>query len=166
MPSRTLRDPIPRAALILGLAGALPFLAGALQVATGWPMGPRSTGPALYLLTIYGAIILSFMGGAQWGLAVAISVRRDNDGDNGWHGAASWRRYGLSVVPALIAWAGLWFAARTGLMVLVAGFVTLLVYDLWSVAQGEAPAWYGRLRFGLTSAVVVCLLAAAIFGPF
>lgn len=145
---------IPSAALWLGLAGLVPFLGCALQVATGWPLGPRMTGPALYLLTTYGALILSFMGGAQWGLAVAQPS------------SAAWRRFGVSVLPALLAWAGLWIGARTGLLLLTSGFAALLAYDLWTVEHGEAPAWYGRLRLLLSAGAIVCLLAAALLGPF
>jgi hypothetical protein len=146
----------PTAAWWLGLFGVVPFAACALQVASGWPLGGRMTGPALFLLLNYGAVILSFMGGAQWGLAVASSSS----------GTEAWRRYGVSVLPALLGWLGLWIGARSGLLLMTAGFAMLLTYDLWTVAQGEAPAWYGRLRIVLTAAVVGSLLLAATFGPF
>lgn len=146
---------IPAAALWLGFAGIIPFVALALQVATGWPRGPREIGPALYALTIYGAVILSFMGGVQWGIAVADT-----------HISEGWRRYGIAVVPALIAWAGVWIGQYNGLMLLAAAFAALLAYDLWTVSLGEAPSWYGRLRIGLSAVVCVSLLAAAQFGPF
>jgi hypothetical protein len=145
---------IPPSAFLLGWAGVIPFAALALQVATGWPLGGRMTGPALYLLTTYGALILSFMGGAQWGLAVA-APEPDN-----------LRRFGLSVLPALLAWLGLWIGAKTGLLLMAGGFAALLAYDLWTVARGEAPHWYGRLRRNLSVAVIGCLLAAALLGPF
>jgi hypothetical protein len=116
-------------------------------------MGPRSTGPALYLLLTYGAVILSFMGGVQWGLAVA-------------SGGSDLRRYGISVVPALLAWLGLYLGALNGLLVVAAAFAALLAYDLWTVRRGEAPAWYGRLRVRLTVAVLAMLLSAAWLGPF
>lgn len=146
---------IPAAALWFGIAGIIPFLALALQVATAWPMGPRLVGPALYALAIYGAVILSFMGGAQWGLAVADT-----------HLATGWRRYGVAVLPALAAWTGVWIGQRNGLFILTAAFAALLAYDLWTVSLGEAPAWYGPLRIGLTAIVCASLLAASLFGPF
>jgi hypothetical protein len=154
---------IPRAALVLGIVGALPFMGCAIQVAFGWPLQPRMIGPALYALNIYGAIILAFMGGVQWGLAVARS-------DSGWlayglsEGGA--REYGVSVLPAFVAFAGLWFAPPQGLWLLAAGFIALLIYDLWTVLLREAPPWYGRLRIGLTAVVVACLVLAARLGPF
>ena len=150
-------DRIPLAALALGLGGLIPFVGTAVQVATAWPLGPRTVGPALYLMLTYGAVILSFMGGVQWGLAVAAEAL----------GApASWRRYGAAVVPALVAWLGLYLGARTGVLVVVTAFVLLLAYDLATVRWGEAPNWYGRLRAMLTVGAVACLLAAALLGPF
>jgi hypothetical protein len=149
-------DAIPQAALVLGVAGLVPFVAAAIQIATAWPLGPRMTGPALFHLGAYGACILSFMGGVQWGLAVAAGAE----------GADAARRYGASVVPALIAWAGLYLGAQTGLLLLALGFAVLLAYDLVAVTRREAPRWYGRLRIGLTVVVLMSLLIAIAFGPF
>jgi Protein of unknown function (DUF3429) len=144
---------IPLPALTLGAAGLIPFVAAGLQVATGWPLSPRMTGPALYHLTIYAAVILSFIGGVQWGLALATPSGN------------AWRRYGISVLPSLAAWAGLWLAARNGLLLLIASFLAALAYDLWTVRRGEAPLWFAHLRTGLTAVVVTTLAAAVLFGP-
>ncbi|MBS8271966.1 DUF3429 family protein, partial [Halomonas litopenaei] len=63
---------IPRSALLLGLAGLLPFLWGAATVLLPdlamWgqmTLGGRFIGP--YVQLFYGAIILSFMSGVLWG---------------------------------------------------------------------------------------------------
>jgi hypothetical protein len=146
---------IPLAAFWLGLAGIIPFAVLGLEVATGSPFGPRAIGPALYALTIYGAVILSFLGGAQWGLAVADS-----------HLGIGWRRYGLAVLPAIVAWLGVWVGQQNGLLLLTAAFAVQLAYDLWTIARGEVPVWYGRQRTVLTAIVCACLLGAALFGPF
>ncbi|MDA0961662.1 MAG: DUF3429 domain-containing protein, partial [Proteobacteria bacterium] len=57
---------IPKAALVLGLAGLIPFLWGALTVLVpplaDWgtrSLGPRFVGP--YAQLFYGSVILSFM---------------------------------------------------------------------------------------------------------
>lgn len=146
---------LPRPALILGAAGILPVAALSLQIATGLPFPPDKTGPALYALTIYGAVILSFLGGIQWGLAVASADRSD-----------AWRRYGFSVAPAIVAWAGMWVGGKNGLITLAVAFGVWAVYEMWSTGLGEAPSWYGKLRAALTVAVVLCLVAAAKYGPF
>lgn len=139
---------IPRSALLLGWAGVLPFLAltGALALRLPIPLDP---GPAL---VGYGVAILSFMGGAQWGLA----VRAPDGGDR------ALRPYVAAVVPALVAWPAGLLPPRYAFLLLAAGFAALLAYDLWTVRRGEAPAWYGRLRLQLTVAVVALLLGAAL----
>ena len=148
-------ETLPQPALLLGLAGLIPFVALAVQVAAGRPLDPRMTGPALYALLIYGAVILSFLGGIQWGLAVASADRSD-----------AWRRYGLSVLPSLVAWAGMWVGGQSGLITLAVGVGLWGLYELWSTGLGEAPRWYGRMRLALTAVVVTALGAAARFGPF
>ncbi|WP_333587482.1 DUF3429 domain-containing protein [Phenylobacterium sp.] len=137
---------IPPAAAGLGAAGLIPFvgLAAASHLA---PEAWRS--PALEALTFYGAIILSFMGGAQWGLAVAAGERRLHP-------------YGVSVLPALLAWALLAAPRGAGLLGLAAGLILLLVYDLSTVRGGEAPHWYGALRWRLTLVAALSLIAAAL----
>ena len=142
------RNDIPRPALILGLAGLIPFFglsaASALRVQTPY-------GSASLWLAAYGAIILSFMGGAQWGLAVARPVRK-----------GAWRAYAVSTLPALVAWPALFLPITWALATLSVTFASLLGYDLWTVRRGEAPEWYGQLRLGLTAAVVLCLTFAIL----
>jgi hypothetical protein len=155
--ARRMSTKIPHPALCLGLAGLLPFIACAIQIVTGQPLGPRLVGPALYALTIYGAVILSFLGGIQWGLVMAAGSSPSQD---------LWRRYAMSVLPSLVAWSGVWIGGRNGLLLLAAGFSASSLYDQWSTSNGETPPWYPRLRLGLTAAVVASLVAAAFFGPF
>lgn len=145
-----LQNKIPRSALILGLAGLIPFfgLSGAIALRISVPYGSASL-----WLAAYGAIILSFMGGAQWGLAVA-KARLS--------GLTAWRSFGVSVVPALIAWPALFLPITWALATLSVTFACLLGYDLWTVRRGEAPLWYGQLRLGLTAAVVLCLTFAIL----
>lgn len=141
---------IPAAPLILGLAGVLPFAGYLAALLTGLGLPPAIAAEGLAL---YGAIILSFMGGVQWGLAI---VARDAQ-----H-MPSARWLALSVVPALIGWAALLLLpVKLALIVLAAGFAGLLGYDLRVVARGDAPVWFGRLRKLLTLLVTAILLTAA-----
>jgi hypothetical protein len=146
---------MPQPAAVLGVAGLAPVIACAVQIATGLPLAARMTGPALYALLLYGAVVLSFLGGIQWGLAVASADRSD-----------SWRRYGFAVLPPLAAWVGAWIGGRTGLIVLAAAMGVWGLYELWSTGLGEAPSWYGRLRALLTVVAVAALASAAYWGPF
>jgi hypothetical protein len=132
---------IPRAALILGLSGLLPFVVGAGMAAAGieWR---GLTGPAL--VRGYGVAILAFLGGAQWGASL-----HSREGE--------WVRYGYSVIPSLLAWAALLVNLRTGLGALVGGFAFVYVVDEWMRARHWLPMWYPRLRRWLTAVVLLCL---------
>ena len=141
--------PIPRPALLLGAAGVIPFAALAVLMVIGGA-GLLAPEQAERVLRLYAALILSFMGGAQWGLTTA---RPEGPKARG---------LAVSVLPALFAWAAFLVPSRPGLLALAAAFLALMLYDLWTVARGEAPAWYGRLRIGLTLAVIASLGAASL----
>ena len=134
----------PRPASILGGAGVLPFAGLAVAMALGLGAPDQAAGA----LRLYGAIILSFMGGVHWGVATLRSE------DRVWP-------YVVSVLPALWGWAMAFVSTTMGLVGLAAGFLLLLAYDLRCVRLGDLPDWYGRLRLWLTLAVCVCLIAAS-----
>ena len=134
-------------ATVLGYAGLIPFVAGTAAL---FSSDPAVSGPALYSLTVYAAVILSFMGAVHWGLAMQHNV------DTG-----HWQ-LGLSVLPALVAWASLSLQApRDSLITLAIAFVVLLMADLWAIARHLVPSWYRTLRVPLTIVVVVALGVAA-----
>lgn len=146
---------IPRSALILGLAGLIPFLWGAAtQVSeplalwgVEW-LGPRFIGP--YIGLSYGMVILCFMSGVLWGFA---TKAEDEAG----------RFYALSVIPALWAFFLVGDGPVSSAIYLGAGFLGLLVLDWQFQAQGLAPRWWMRLRV-ILSAVVLACLALTAFG--
>lgn len=143
------RPGIPRPALVLGWLGVVPF--AALTIAAVADVNLPVA--AFTLLVGYSVAILSFMGGAQWGLTARAQAGFD----------ASWTTYAASVVPALLAWVALFLPLRLALPLLIAGFAGLLAYDLWTVRSGIAPRWYGSLRIQLTAAVVSLLVAACLW---
>lgn len=136
---------IPAPALLLGWFGVVPF--AALTAAA--LLLPHAALQAVQTLVLYGAIILSFMGGAQWGLAMHSGAEE-----------ALATRLAVSVLPALAAFALALEPARVALIGLAAVFLLLLIYDFSTVRGGLAPLWYARLRLQLTLAVVLCLLLA------
>lgn len=140
------RPTIPVPALVLGWSGVLPFVAFSIAAIANVNLPVAS----FTLLVGYAVAILSFMGGAQWGLTV-----RAGGGFE-----ARWTGYAVSVVPALVAWVALFLPLRSALPLLIAGFAGLVAYDLWTVRQGIAPSWYGSLRIQLTVAVVLLLAVA------
>ncbi|MGE5267452.1 MAG: DUF3429 domain-containing protein, partial [Deltaproteobacteria bacterium] len=107
---------IPSPAFWLGWAGVIPFATlAALVVANGGAGIDAAT--ALRALISYGVIILSFMGGVQWGLEM---TREDGSGPG----------FLASVMPALIAFAVSFIDPAAALAILAAGFILLLIYDL------------------------------------
>ena len=148
-------DPIPPAALWLGLAGLLPFLWGVVTVfvpqAALWTValaGPRFIGP--YVGLFYGAIILSFMSGVLWGFATKTD------------GTAAGAGYALSTLPALWAFFTTGGGSAAAAVALIAGFVGLLGLDWLFWNNGLAPRWWMKLRLILTGGVVLCLLPLAL----
>ena len=145
---------VPRSALLLGLAGAIPFVWGALTLhwddaaALGAAvLGPRFIGP--YVQVFYGAVILSFMSGVLWGFATRAS------------GAVAATGYAMSVLPALWAFFFTGGGPVSAAVYLAFGFVGLLGLDWLFWRQDLAPPWWMRLRVLLTAIVVACLAVTA-----
>lgn len=148
---------IPKAPLLLGLAGLIPFLWGAV-VATGLisvTMGTIESGGYVLivatdgpvLLARYGIVILCFMSGVLWGFATKTEGRLA--------GAC----YALSVLPALWAFQTLGRPAEEALINLIVGFAGLLLLDYNFSRWGLTPAWWMPLRILLTAIVLLCLAA-------
>jgi hypothetical protein len=141
---------IPRPALILGLAGLVPFLWSAathlspgLSAFAGQWLPPMFLGS--YVGLTYGTLILAFMSGVLWGFATKAD------------GQAATVAYILSVIPALWAFLMVTDASPTSTIYLAAGFVGLLILDAAFAAWGLAPPWWLRLRVMLTLVVLACL---------
>lgn len=141
---------IPRAPLLLGLAGLIPFVWGAATVlsddlaALGLQfLGPRFIGP--YVQLFYGSVILSFMSGVLWGFATKAS------------GAQAATGYVLSVIPALWAFFMTGGGPTSAAMNLFFGFSGLLMLDFAFSRWELTPTWWMPLRVLLTAIVLVCL---------
>ncbi|MCX6023659.1 MAG: DUF3429 domain-containing protein, partial [Chloroflexi bacterium] len=120
MTERNSPTSIPGAALLLGLAGLIPFLGGAAAL---WAMLPGvAPERGLQLIIAYGAIILSFLGGIRWGTAI---------------GPYDTRRQGLefaaSVLGSLAGLAAIFIPAVPALTLLIAGFLMQALWDVTSV---------------------------------
>lgn len=147
---------IPPMALWLGIAGLIPFLAltvlYVLQMESriGW-----TPGYARDVLVSYGAIILSFLGGIRWGVALK-------------HGDSSHavKMFIVSVVIPLAAWVALFLPKPHDITWLIAIFLIVGVADIALVTKGHAPRWFGTLRTILTVGVIGCLITALALWPF
>jgi hypothetical protein len=147
---RTRLGSIPMTAALLSAAGALPFVTLALAPSIDFEPFGR---PPLVVLSLYAAVILSFMGAVHWGLAMGkTAARRDS----------SWQ-FIVSVLPALLGWFSLsFFPMAVALRVMALGFAALLLYDLRAVRVGSAPRWYAHLRWPVTVVVVASLMWGSI----
>jgi hypothetical protein len=141
---------IPAPALILGLAGLIPFVWGALNVA--WPQSMLWGGDLIppmfmgaYVSVTYGTVILSFMSGVLWGFSTRAQGREAAVG------------YALSVIPALWGFFAVNGTLADATVNLAIGFAALLLLDYSFQRQGLAPAWWMRLRLLLTAIVLACL---------
>lgn len=124
---------VGRAAFALGFAGLLPQGAAALLTLS------RVYDGALVALA-YGALILSFLGGMWWGLAMFRRVGQP-------------MLVSLAVVPSLVAGAILALAAvhlPIGLVAMGSAIMLTLPVDRWLVARGVAPANWMTLRVPLS----------------
>ena len=146
---------IPPAALILGFAGLIPFIWGALLVlginnGISAQMPEVLRGDGRLLMIRYGGIILPFMGGVLWGFAAQASGIRAASG------------FALSVVPAL--W---WFfmpgvGPTSALTNLATGFMGVLLLDYAFHKWGLTPPWWIALRVQLSIAVMICLAIGVV----
>ena len=137
----------PPAARALGLAGLIPFWVAALAVA--FAEGEIEVA-ALRAQVAYGAVILTFLGGVHWGLA----LRAPHE--------AGWARLGWGVLPSLVGWVALLMAPRPALALLALALAAALLADLRSLGTGVAAAWYLPLRRLLTAAAVASIAVSLL----
>ncbi|MCE2517392.1 MAG: DUF3429 domain-containing protein [Alphaproteobacteria bacterium] len=135
--------PLPRPLIphLLGWGGVIPFVGSALAKAFGDPL------MAIYALnfgTVYGAVIIGFLGAIHWGAAL---TSRQN-----------WR-YIWSVLPALAMVPVLVMGPVQRVPFLVAGLVICWGVDLATARKGGFAPWYMRLRHGLTAVAVAALIS-------
>jgi hypothetical protein len=144
---------VRRIAWILSLAGAIPFIVATAALFISDSSSIRV--PAIAALVTYSAVILSFLGGIEWGLAL-----REEAGTETTRGAA----LGLSTVSSLAAWAVLWLPSSTWQVgTALAIFLVVWAADQWMASRGLLPAWFVDLRTAITALVTV-VLAIALFG--
>ncbi|MCC7274114.1 MAG: DUF3429 domain-containing protein [Alphaproteobacteria bacterium] len=145
----TLRD-VPPPALVLGVAGLVPFVAGAIGA---WTLEPEHAGLAIPLQFFYAAVVLSFLGAVHWGPALA-----------GVGGPPGWGRLTLGVVPCLAGWAltALDIEPLQMGLALTLAFPAVLAGDLAAARRGMAPAWYMALRTPLTIVATLSLAASTL----
>ena len=133
---------------ILGYSGTIPFISLAvillLDASSTTPAasGPAASGLAASALHLYGAIILSFLGGLHWG---RIACNPDIKPSDKWFLI-------YSVIPSLMGWSSyllsdIWQGAA---LMLIAGFIISYVIDIRFIKLGAWQFWMKPLRTNLT----------------
>jgi hypothetical protein len=130
---------IPLTPLLLGLSGLIPFgvLSGLMLTGKTELLGLSYDRTVLFLC-VYGAVILSFVGGARWGLALTYEDQKK-----------ARRDYVISIIPALLGWSCLMLEPMLALRALCILTIFLALLDYGLICRGDAPVWYGRLRLML-----------------
>ena len=139
----TVSGTTPPTARVLGYAGLIPFVAGALAT---WALGDEPRAAAAFALAGYGAVIVSFLGGIHWGLGF---LRGDAV------------RFVWGVVPSLVAWPALLLPPAAGLALLAAMLVVCYVVDRRVYPAYDLQRWL-PLRLHLSAVAAACCAAGAI----
>ena len=138
--------PLSDTARLLGHAGLLPFVLGALLVWVG--LAPDLHAFVTLALSAYAGLIVSFLGGIHWGLAFR-------------HSAPPASLFLWGVVPSLVAWLAVIMPPYAGLV--VHGTMLVVCYGVdRRVYPAQGIAHWLTLRFRLSAvASLACFLGAA-----
>jgi hypothetical protein len=145
------------AAYTLGAGGAIPFIALTPQLAPHLPFPPLRDNPA-HWQCVYGASILSFLGGVQWGTCISASS-----------GPSALARLAWSVTPSLIAWPAAATSAtlpeqqshRLSLPLVAGGLASSYIADT-RIFHAGLPSWYSPLRLALSTVAIASLTATSL----
>ncbi len=133
-------SPAPRSVKVFGLLGLIPFLAPPLAAVFVPELAPAAGGS----LALYGALILSFLGGARFAFSIAAPRPR----------AAL---VALSMLPTLVGFGMLLFLPRERSVQLVGLALALVAQGALDARISSSPPWYPRLRILLTLGAVLGL---------
>lgn len=144
---------IPVNTVWLGGLGVVPFAASSAVAVLA---SPQISAHGEFALLVYGAVILSFLGGVLWGRILAFGSVEALSNET--------RTLIVSVVPSLIGWIAVLIGPGLGLPALAIAFFFMLFTDLIHAKGNLFPAWYPKLRVPLTLTVIPFLLVPAVFG--
>ena len=134
-----------KTAWILTLAGFVPFAALAIAAFVLEIDDPYS-GLAVEGLRTYGAVILSFLGGIRWGLAL-----RHKDGE------APALTLAFGVIPSLVGWFSLFLPLPHVFVVQAIAVLVMGAWDILAGRNGLYEPWFVRLRVFITILVTLAL---------
>jgi hypothetical protein len=143
---KVMRDRFAANARLLTYLGVLPFLACTAAIAAGYEQVS-----AQFILQAYGAVIVSFVSGIHWGVAM-----KSGQGKNRW-------LLLTSNVIALASWLSLLVHHAIGSLLLqTICLILLLVVDAKLFKLGEIDSWFFKLRQRVTLALTITLIIAIV----
>ncbi len=143
-------DRIPPAIRFLTALGFVPFVVLAMAAAF---LPPEYQPLTLKLQHLFGAVILSFLGGIYWGWELAICYAQTQ--------AVSTPRLIIGILPPIFGWLSLLLPVTLAGLALAGCFAALLAYDLWRTNHHLAPRWYPNVRIPVTVVVITSLIIPA-----
>jgi len=131
-----------RMGMRLGYLGLVPFIAGAVVALLFEDLHQL----ALRAFLLYSIVILSFMGGVHWGLALILGTRQS-------------ARLLIAVIPALVGWITLLvLPVHLALAILGGAYIAQWFIDRPILAELPTPPWYVEMRPRLAYTVAGCHL--------
>lgn len=147
----------PALALRLGYAGLIPFVLGALLT---WSVRPEAHPYVVDALAKYAAVIVSFLGGMQWGLRMGSRAPQAEVASGG-RPPGNAAGYVWGILASLGAWIAVVMPPYAGLVVQGVLLIVCYGFDRRSYPPLGAAGWL-TLRFRLTAiASLSCFIAAA-----
>lgn len=143
-------DKSKRMAWLLSLAGVMPF-AGLAIVLVFAPREYPQFGLAGIALLIYGAIILSFLGGIRWGIALTRA-----------EGRSATQVFVLSVIAPLTGWVAVFVDQPGGFILLAIAFLAHGIWDYGAWCTDVMQEWFVKLRMMVSGIVIASLVVATI----
>ena len=135
---------ITKTAWILSLGGFIPFfIVAILLLVLGSDNGLFNS--FLDVFKIWSAVILSFLGGIRWGVAIVGQPVDQRD-------------MSLSTVLPILGWLAILLPDTYSVMVLLLLFCVHGTWDSFSANSGKLPQWFGKIRITLTFLVTAAHL--------
>jgi hypothetical protein len=151
---------LPFLAVVLGVLGLIPFLGCTIGIIL-FPSDVPVPNMVMAIIA-YGAVVLSFLGGVHWGLALepapSVIVPGQAATDN--------KRLALGVLPSLIGWAALLVplvsSPLIAIVLLILGFALTILVEAQAQRRGAIPEGYMALRWVLSAVVLLCLVVVLL----
>ena len=148
---------VEKTATMLAVLGFLPFAffttlmladPGLIPQEAGWSLG--AGGFLAFAFKLYAAIILSFIGGIRWGVAI---VQQQG-------GREESEALVLAAGPSIVGWFAFFMGEPWSYAVFAVAFAATGWWDSRLAGNKGVPMWFGRLRVLLSVLVMATMISA------